>query len=199
MSIDRSEGWDDIAERFMAVRSDIGASLVRSWARENLPESGSVIDIGCGSGVPIARALMKEGFAVFGIDASPALIAAFRRRFPDAPSACEAAQHSDFFHRSFDAAVAVGLLFLLSEEDQRSVIARVGRSLRPGGRFLFSAPRESCEWADMLTGRRSRSLGEAAYARLLDASGLRLLGCRMDEGGNNYFDADRPLARAAAP
>jgi len=188
---DRSEGWNEIAGPFMAARSDIGAALVRSWARDHLPPSASVLDVGCGSGVPIAQALIEDGIAVFGIDASPRLIAAFRRRFPAMQAACEAAQDSAYFHRDFDAAVAIGLLFLLSEEDQRIVIHRVAQVLRPGGRFLFSAPREACAWQDLLTGRESRSLGRAEYERHLEAAGLRLDGCRLDEGGNHYFDAAR--------
>ena len=193
MNIDRSEGWDGVAEQFMAARSDIGATLVRSWARDNLPPSSSVVDVGCGSGVPIAQALIEDGFTVFGIDASPLLIAAFRRRFPDVQSACEAAQESVFFHDTFDAAVSVGLLFLLSADDQRKVFHRVANALRPGGYFLFSAPRETCEWQDVLTGRRSRSLGEQEYERLLEASGLCLVRCHVDEGENNYYDATKPL------
>lgn len=192
VNTDPSQGWESVAERFMAVRSGIGASLVRAWARDHLPESGSVVDIGCGSGVPIAEALIEQGFGVSGIDASPSLIAAFRRRFPHAPAACEAAQDSAFFHRRFHGAVAVGLLFLLPEDDQRRVIGRVAGALEPGGRFLFSAPRERCEWRDLLTGRPSRSLGEEEYDRLLRASGLRLAGCHVDEGENHYFDAVKP-------
>jgi SAM-dependent methyltransferase len=193
MNIDRSEGWEGVAEEFIAARSDIGASLVRSWARDNLPPSSCVIDVGCGSGVPIAQALIEDGFAVFGIDASPTLMDAFRRRFPNMQSACEAAQDSVFFHRTFDAAISIGLLFLLSPDDQCKVLGRVATALRPGGRFLFSAPRERCEWQDMLTGRQSISLGEREYERILKASGLRLTGCCIDEGENNYFDAAKPV------
>lgn len=194
MAIDRSEGWDAVAERFIAARSDIGATLVRGWARDTLPPSSAIVDIGCGSGVPIAQALIKDGFTVAGIDASPRLIGAFARRFPSAQHACEAAQESRFFGRSFDAAIAIGLLFLLSAEDQRAVIAGVAKALRPGGRLLFSAPLEACEWLDLLTGRRSVSLGEAGYARLLEEAGLQLVECYTDEGANNYFDAVKPLA-----
>lgn len=74
------------------------------------------------------------------------------------------------------------------------MIARVAKALRPGGRFLFSAPREACEWQDLLTGRRSVSLGEAGYARLLEEAGLQLVDCYTDEGANNYFDAAKPCA-----
>ena len=191
MSTDRSEGYEDIAEQFMMVRSDSGARFVRRWARENLPPASAIVDVGCGSGVPIAAALIEDGFKLFGIDASSSLLAAFRDRFPGAPAACEAAQDSAYFHRDFDAAVAIGLLFLLSEEDQCRVIHRVAQVLRPGGRFLFSAPREVCAWQDLLTGRESRSLGRAEYERHLEAAGLRLAGCSLDEGGNHYFDAAR--------
>jgi O-methyltransferase involved in polyketide biosynthesis len=107
-------------------------------------------------------------------------------------AACEAAQDSVFFHQTFAAAVSTGLLFLLQADDQRRVIRRVADALRPGGRFLFTAPQEACEWPDMLTGRRSRSLGEQGYGRHLEASGLQLINCQLDEGGNNYFDAAKP-------
>ena len=49
--------------------------------------------------------------------------------------------------------------------------------------------RKASDWSDSLTGRRSVSLGRDAYARRLEASGLRLIDCRTDEGGNNYYDA----------
>ncbi len=47
-----------------------------------LPKAGSVLDIGCGMGEPIARNMIERGFAVTGIDASPSLIAMARERFP---------------------------------------------------------------------------------------------------------------------
>lgn len=194
MTSDRSEGWDGVADAFVAARSPIGAALVRAWVRDNLPPRASVVDIGCGSGVPITQVLLEEGLDVFAIDASPTLLAHFRQRFPDLPTACEAAQDSAFFGRSFDAAVAIGLIFLLAEADQARLIARVAGALRPGGRFLFTAPSQACTWPDLLTGRASRSLGAPAYEQLLRANGLRLLGCERDEGGNDYYHAVRQRA-----
>ena len=196
MSSDRSEGWDSVADTFVAARSAIGAALVRDWARANLPLHASVVDIGCGSGVPITQVLVEQGLDLFAIDASPALLAHFRRRFPGVPAACEAAQDSAFFGRCFDAAVLIGLIFLLSEGDQARLIARVGDALCPGGRFLFTAPRQACRWRDVLTGRWSRSLGEGAYEQLLRLSGLRLVDRYEDEGGNHHLAA---VKEGAAP
>lgn len=188
---DRSEGWDAVAADFMAARSDIGADVVRRWATTNLRAGANIVDVGCGSGLPIARALLDDGFAVSGVDASPRMIAAFRVACPDAAAVCEAAQDSRFFDRRFDAAVVVGLLFLLTAKDQRQLVVRVANRLANGGRFLFSAPRERCIWRDRTTGRRSMSLGIDGYRALCDAAGLRLIDTCVDVGGNHYFDAVR--------
>lgn len=188
MTHDPSHGWDAVAEAFIGARSDVGADVVRRWAGL-LPPGGTVVDIGCGFGEPVTRTLIEAGLAVSGVDASPTLVAEYRRRFPGCPVACEAAETSDLFGRSFDGAVAVGLMFLLPDEAQHRLIARVAGALAPGGRFLFSAPRQMCEWDDRLTGRPSRSLGQQAYRQALEAAGLILAHQRTDLGGNHYFDA----------
>jgi SAM-dependent methyltransferase len=187
-SDDASAGWDAVAERFAALRSDVGSDIVLDWSRQ-LPRGGAVLDIGCGTGVPIGTCLAAQGFTLFGIDPAPRMIAAFRRNLPEATAACEPAETSRFFGRRFDGVVAIGLLFLLPEAAQAAVIARVGQVLEPGGRFLFSAPRERCGWEDSLTGRRSWSLGEARYGALLDAAGLETVGSHRDDGGSHYCEA----------
>ncbi|WP_010543344.1 class I SAM-dependent methyltransferase [Sphingomonas elodea] len=186
MTDDPSAGWDAVAADFEALRSSIGVDIVQRWARD-LPRGTAVIDIGCGTGWPIATALAEHGFNVFGVDASPTLLAAFRRNLPGAHAACEAVQSSRFFDRRFDAAIAIGLIFLIEESEQIALIRRVRDALHPGARFLFTAPREACAWTDSLTGRTSRSLGEAAYrAALIDARFTPVEGM-VDDGGNRYF------------
>lgn len=188
MTSDPSFGWDAIADQFLAARSRIGVSVLQDWAR-HLPAGAHVLDIGCGSGVPVTETLLSEGCTVSALDASPRLVAAFRRNFPDIPVACEPAETSSFFGQSFDAAIAVGLLFLLPEPAQVQLCNRVSDALRPGGRFLFTAPTERCSWSDSLTGQLSISLGLEAYTKALEAAGLRLSATFKDEGQNAYIDA----------
>lgn len=190
---DHSEGWEAIAPRFMSSRSNIGRDIVSRWA-QYLPTGGTVLDVGCGSGAVISEMLIYAGFRVFGIDASPTMISVFRQRFPQAVVACEAAQDSPFFDRAFDGAVAIGLLFLLHPTDQIRVLQRIAAVVKPGGHLLFSAPRQACEWTDMLTGRASRSLGLARYSAILKDAGMELQDCYIDAGENHYFAATRNLA-----
>ncbi len=189
---DLSNGWDAIAAELIARRekSRIGITVVRRWAH-SLPRGASVLDLGCGSGVPVSEALIHEGLVVYGLDASPTLVAAFRGRFPRADVACEAVETSRFFGRTFDAVIAVGLLFLLSVEAQKVVIAKIGLALNPGGRVLFTSPSQECTWADLMTGRQSCSLGASSYITLLSEAGLRLIAEYVDEGENHYYDAVR--------
>lgn len=63
MTTDQSAGWEAVSDQFVAIRSQVGAALVRSWAKDRLPRSTAILEIGCGSGVPIARSLVNEGFS----------------------------------------------------------------------------------------------------------------------------------------
>ena len=125
---------------------------------------------------------------VYGVDASPTMVAAFHVRFPQAHVACEAVEDSAFFGRTFDAVIAWGLLFLLSADAQVALIHRVASALRPQGRLLFTSPKEACAWTDMLTGRQSISLGSRGYRATLAAAGLEFLAEHQDEGENHYYE-----------
>ncbi|HEY2855685.1 MAG TPA: class I SAM-dependent methyltransferase [Gemmatimonadaceae bacterium] len=192
---DRSNGYERVSKEFLAGRgrapsTAVGAREVRDWAR-TLPRGATVLDLGCGSGLPITKQLVDEGLSVFAIDASPSMVQAFRKNFPEIPIACEAVEESTFFGRTFDAVVSWGLIFLLAEQDQRHVIQRIASVLGPGGRLLFTTCGADgpVTWTDVMTGLESRSIGREEYRRELSAAGLVVVGEYDDEGENHYFDA----------
>lgn len=47
-----------------------------------LAAEAAILDIGCGSGLPIAGELIRRGFDVTGIDGTPAMLALFQRNLP---------------------------------------------------------------------------------------------------------------------
>ncbi len=134
---------------------------------------------------------MAEGCNVSAVDASPAMVAAFRQRFPLARVACEPVEVSSFFNSTFHGIVAVGLLFLLPAYGQRVLIHRVSAALQPGGRFLFTAPVQAVAWKDTFMGGHCVSLGDEEYRRALAAAGLHVVGEFVDEGESHYYDACR--------
>lgn len=190
---DLSNGYEGVAAEFLAGRgrapsTAIGAREVRNWAR-TLARGAAVIDLGCGSGLPITRVLVGEGLNVYAIDAAPSLVEAFRHNLPEIPVACESVEDSSFFNRMFDGVLAWGLIFLLLPEAQRSLIRRMADILVPGGRLLFTSPAEPVVWNDAMTGLESRSLGAEEYRKLLSAVGVSVSSEYEDQGQNHYFDA----------
>jgi hypothetical protein len=48
-----------------------------------LPSAANILDLGCGSGSPVARHMAERGFHVTGVDSSPTPISLCRERLPD--------------------------------------------------------------------------------------------------------------------
>ena len=187
--VDRSNGWEAVAPVFIREgrHARVGVGVVTDWVNQ-LPAGCTVLDLGCGPGMPRSEPLHARG-AVYALDASPSLAQAYQERFPAAPVVCEPAEGSVLFGRQFDGVLAWGLLFLLPGPAQHDVISRVGGALNPAGRFLFTAPWQAATWADSSTGRPSVSLGVAAYREALTAAGLTLVREHEDEGENHYYEA----------
>lgn len=188
---DLSNGYDAAAENFIAARSlTTGVTAVRSWARR-LAAGARVLEIGCGDGIPLSRVLIQEGLDVYAADASPKMVSAFRRNFPDTMIVQQAAEELKNFENSFDAALAWGLLFLVKPDAQKVVIANVAAALHEGGKFLFTAPQEASVWTDIQTGRESISLGADEYRSILAAANLTIIAQFADEDGNHYYEAEK--------
>jgi SAM-dependent methyltransferase len=187
-----ASAYEAHARKFLAARdgSPIGIDIATRWAR-SLPEETEVVEIACGGGYPVSRALVEAGINLWAIDASPTLLETFRSRFPEVPTQCSLALESDYFGRKFGAAIAIGLIFLLDEPDQVALIHRVSEILLPNGRFLFTAPIQIGTWRDTTTGHECRSLGEAKYVQALSNAGFRVIGTHVDQGENNYYEVEK--------
>lgn len=190
--MDSAEAYEICAHEFLQGRdpSPIGARVVDQWAR-SLPRGATVIELACGGGYPISRVLAAAGLKIWAVDSSPTLVAKFQSRFPKIPVQCARVQESDFFGRNYDGAIAIGLLFLLSESDQIDLISRVAELLVPKGRFLFTAPIQVGTWNDLNTGLECSSLGQERYGELLRDAGFRVVSTYVDKGENNYYDAEK--------
>ena len=187
------QSFEAFAAQFMSLRNpDIGRATILEWSRA-LPRGGSVLDLGCGHGVPVSDVLVGEGFDVYGVDVSPTLVASYAARFPNAHTECACIEESDFFGRQFDGVASIGVIFFLLPDDQRLLIQKVSQVLKPGGRFAFTASDVADTWPDVMTGAESISLGAEVYRGWLREAGLLALSDDViDEGQNNYYFAVKP-------
>lgn len=103
-----------------------------------LKRGSAVLDIGCGSGTPMAEYLISQGFAVDGIDSSPTLIALCRERFPQR-SWRVADMRGLALDRLFDGLLAWDSFFHLSHDDQRRMFPIFKRHASPRAVLMFTS------------------------------------------------------------
>jgi len=173
-------------------RSEIGRPEAVSLAA-SLSPGARVLDIGCGPGVPVTRALVDAGLRVVGFDSSARMISHFRRNFPNTPVACGSIVYCPFSAGAFDAAVAWGVLFHLPHHTQRRAFFEVGRVLRPGAPFLFTAGDIDDAHSDLMNGVTFPyySFTTETYRQELAEHGLKLVDTHADVGQNIYYLARR--------
>lgn len=189
---DSIAAYEDHAQSFLDSRdiSSVGVEVVRQWAL-SVGADSTVIEIACGGGLPITKTLVDTRLKIWAIDSSETLVDVFKNRFPEIPVQCESVLTSDYFMRKYDAAISVGLIFLLEESDQTKMLERVSDVLHPGASFLLSAPVEAGRWKDINTGHTCVSLGRNAYEDAFERTGFRLIQCHEDVGKNNYYEIER--------
>jgi cyclopropane fatty-acyl-phospholipid synthase-like methyltransferase len=191
MNNNNSNGYEEIALEFLNVRSKfIGVAQVLLWSK-SLPESAEILDLGCGSGIPISKTLIDRNFKLYGIDASETLSEQFRINFPNNDILCETIEVSDFYNKEFQGIIAWGLVFLLSPQKQTELFQKVAKHLQIQGKFLFTAPFQNVSWKDLMTNRISQSLGTEKYRELLLKNGIEVVNEYDDEVGNHYYSCQR--------
>jgi SAM-dependent methyltransferase len=89
---------------------------------DGLKEGASVLDLGCGSGRPIAQHMIDRGLRVTGVDSSPAMIALCRSRLPG-HEWLVADMRQLVLGRRFDGILAWDSFFHLDHTAQRQMFA----------------------------------------------------------------------------
>ena len=147
-----------------------------------LPTGGHVLDLGCGTGRPIAGWFIAEGFDVVGMDFSPAMLAIARERWPDGDwRECDM-RNLDLPER-FDGIIAWNSFFHLTPDEQRGCIARIAAHLKPGGSFLTTVGPAAGPVGGTVGSEAvyHASLSPADYATCLEENGLRLTGFMAED------------------
>jgi SAM-dependent methyltransferase len=179
--------------------ADRGRSLFeKPWLDRFLalvPDKGRLLDIGCGSGEPIARYLIEAGYDVTGVDSSPPLIALCKERFPGSQWAVADMRRLDL-GRQFDGIVAWDSFFHLTYDDQRAMFPIFGRHTASGGALLFTSGPAHGVAIGSFHGEplHHASLDAAEYRALLDQAGFDVVAHVAEDptcGGHTIWLAQR--------
>lgn len=141
-----------------------------------LPDGGAVLDIGCGSGLPIGRELIRRGFDLTGVDGTPTMLALFQRNLPNIPARLMDMRNLSM-GRQFSGLLVWDSFFHLSPADQRPMFARLQKHAAPGAALMFTSGNEEGSAIGKLEGDPlyHGSLNPHEYRALLDAAGFDVL------------------------
>lgn len=177
-TIDAASRIIDLYRRHAEVWTNARGTVLseRAWIKrfaDMLPRGATVLDIGCGSGEPIARFLAGRGHPITGVDGSPEMIALFRANLSG-----ETAEVADMrcleLGRRFGGLIAWDSFFHLAPDDQRMMFPIFRDHCEPGAALLFTSGPAFGEAIGTLEGDPlyHASLDPDEYRLLLDRNGF---------------------------
>jgi SAM-dependent methyltransferase len=161
-------------------------------------ESGArVLDLGCGSGRPIAQHMIDRGLRVTGVDSSPAMIALCRCRLPDHEWIVADMRRLALGQR-FDGILAWDSFFHLDHAAQRQMFAVFDIHASDGALMMFNSGPDHGEAIGEFGGDPlyHASLAPAEYGGLIERSGFEVIAQKTndpDAGGRTVWLCRRGL------
>jgi cyclopropane fatty-acyl-phospholipid synthase-like methyltransferase len=133
------ESYDAVAHQWDETRLVLSDSEKRILDRllQHTPPGAHVLDLGCGTGRPIAEYLLSRQLHVTGVDQSEAMLKLARRRLPEQHWVLSSIENFEPVGE-FAAVIAWDSLFHIPREDHAAIFARVRAVMPLGGRFALT-------------------------------------------------------------
>lgn len=165
------------AREWVALRGE--GSYEKVWLDRLLalvPAQAQILDIGCGSGKPIAAYLLAQGYTVTGVDSSETMLLMARQNFPE-QTWLQADMRQFNLAQKFDAILAWDSFFHLTQDDQRHMFAQFARHAKLGTVLMFTSGPAHGEAIGELFGKPlyHASLAPEEYRHLLTQYGFEVL------------------------
>jgi SAM-dependent methyltransferase len=140
-----------------------------------LGTGAKVLDLGCGSGHPVARHVVERGLRVTGVDSSPTMISFCRDRLPD--QEWIVADMRQLALGRFDGILAWDSFFHFDHDDQRRMFAIFGDHASVGTVLMFNTGPQHGEGVGEYRGDPlyHASLSPAEYEGLTARFGFHVL------------------------
>lgn len=193
--------YDAIADTWNEKREWYIEQASIDKAITQLPLGATILDVGCGSGKPIAAYLIDKGFDVYGVDISPKLIEYAKRVIPE--NHLFVGDICDFSTTlKFDAIVCWFALFHIHADYHLDVMKKFNLFLKPQGIVLVTFADTSCkpEGQDVtvidehtiessMFGERFCHSGNpaAVNTQLIKSAGFEIISDLFDQPGNQVI------------
>lgn len=160
-----------------------------------IPPGETILDIGCGSGEPIAGYFIAQGHSVRGVDSSAPLIALCEERFPGQNWIVADMRELDL-GAHFAGLIAWDSFFHLTPADQRRMFPVFRKHASPRAPLMFTSGPSYGEAIGTFEGEPlyHSSLNADEYRSLLQANGFTVVAHAVEDpscGGRTVWLAQR--------
>lgn len=167
------------AGAWVGARLREGSLYERAWLDRfcgSIPQSSSVLDLGCGAGAPIAKYPNELGYSITGVDSSPAMVSMFQSHLPR-EQAFVADMRELSLDQVFHGILAWDSFFHLTHDDQRRMFPIFRAHAAPRAALMFTSGPAHGEVVGRLEGEPlyHASLAAAEYTELLDGEGFDIV------------------------
>jgi ubiquinone/menaquinone biosynthesis C-methylase UbiE len=135
-----ADSYNEIAKKYDAWRIvDKFNDLLEKFV-SYLPQGGSVLDAGIGSGIPSARFLLDAGMKVSGVDISDTMLDMAKKNVPEAVLYKKNIMEVDntFPENTFDGIISVFTLFHIPRKLHADVFEKFTAILKPSGILMIN-------------------------------------------------------------
>lgn len=148
----------------------------------HLASHSSVLDIGCGSGKPIAAYFLKKGYTLTGVDYAPNMLKIARATLPEGQW-IEADITTYPFNSLYDGIYSWDGFFHLNRNEQKSLLPKLAQHLKSGGVLLLTVGHGNGEVLGTVGGETvyHASLAPDEYEQILRAHGFTEIQVRIDD------------------
>lgn len=131
-------GYDAVSRQYRGDQVDASLDHYLDWISVILKgeKTGRVLDLGCGNGIPVAKRLADQGYAVTGVDISEIQIERARALVAGATFICQDMTTLAFDGGCFSAITAFYSIIHIPVENHRQLLTNIFNWLQAGGFFL---------------------------------------------------------------
>lgn len=178
--------YDKMLEKYQAHRSSLSTNKYISRFNEKIPKQAAILDIGCGSGDPVDKELIRLGHLVTGLDISKKQIEKARKNCPRGSFKVQNLLDLRSDEYQVDAATSFYALFHVPRDQHLRLLTTIATFLPRNGWFLLTMGDRDFEGFHELCGERvwSSHFGPQTNKKLLQKAGFKIDFETIDRSGN---------------
>lgn len=179
------DGYDKIAQIYLASRDRLKSGKYIQQLLKYLPKQSTILDLGCGAGIPVDDILLKAGHEVIGIDISSEQIKLARKNCPHGQFLVGDIFDLDKNEYEVDAVISFYTIFHIPRESHGKWLKIISTYLKKGGLLLLTMGDREFEGEHELHGTKmwSSQYGTAKNKSLVESAGFKIVSSEIDNSG----------------